>query len=285
MKSNWLLDHKRDVHSTTGDDGIIERILQTLPTRNRWCVEFGAWDGVFESNTRSLIDTDGCSAVLIEADPARFQDLQRRCQADPRVIAIHATVGWSGKEALDALLAPTPVPADLDFLSIDIDGNDYHVWDALQRYRPKLVCIEFNPTIATGVRFVQRRDHAVSQGCSLSSLVDLGKAKGYELVAATLVNAFFVDAEHFPLFEIDDNRPEVLRETEERVTHLIVGYDGSIHLAGYRRLRWHGLEMRESRVQQMPRFLRTYPQRYSRMQAFVMRTLTRIRWLTATPRT
>jgi hypothetical protein len=277
MRSDWLLDFKRNVYSGTGEDGIIERILQVLPSRDRWCVEFGAWDGFYESNTRCLIAGDGCSAVLIEADRAKYADLRRNCRDDPRVIPVHATVGWSGADALDALLAATPVPVDFDLLSIDIDGNDYHVWEAVTRYRPKVVCVEHNPTIPTGVRFVQRRDHAVSQGASLSSLNDLARSKRYELVAVTMVNAFFVDADHFSLFQIDDNRPETLRETEERITYLFTGYDGSVHLAGYRRLPWHGMELSESRVQHLPRPLRKYPKRYNRVEALLFAGLKRLR--------
>jgi hypothetical protein len=279
MKSDWLLDCKRDVYSGTGEDGVIERVLQALPLRDRWCVEFGAWDGVFESNTRNLITNDGCSAVLIESGSARYADLLRNNQDNSRVVPIHATVGWSEVDSLDALLTRTPVPIDFDFLSIDIDGNDYHVWEAVSRYRPKLVCIEYNPTIPTGVRFAQRRDHAVNQGSSLSSLNDLAKSKRYELIATSAVNAFFIDADYFGLFEIEDNRPETLRRTHDRITYLFFGYDGSVHLAGYRKVPWHDLELSESRLQQLPSWLRKYPRQYNGIEALLLRGLKRLRRL------
>ncbi len=44
--SNWLLDYGKNVYSQTGEDGVIEKILDILPDRDSWCVEFGAWDGV-----------------------------------------------------------------------------------------------------------------------------------------------------------------------------------------------------------------------------------------------
>lgn len=279
MKSDWLLDYQRDVYSGTGEDGVIERVLQTLPSRDRWCVEFGAWDGVFESNTRNLITNDGYSAVLIESNSARYADLLRNNQDDSKVVSIHATVGWSDSDSLDALLTKTPVPIDFDFLSIDIDGNDYHVWETISRYRPKLVCVEYNPTIPTGVRFVQRRDHTVNQGSSLSSLNDLAMSKRYELVATSAVNAFFVDVAYFGLFEIEDNRPETLRRTHGRITYLFTGYDGSIHLAGYRKLPWHDLELSESRMQQLPSWLRKYPRQYNGIEALLLRGLKRLRRL------
>ncbi len=66
----WLLNHRSNVHSQAGEDGIIEKILELLPVRDHWCVEFGAWDGVFLSNTRRLIEHAGYSAVLIEGSKA-----------------------------------------------------------------------------------------------------------------------------------------------------------------------------------------------------------------------
>ena len=74
---NWLAEHKRDVHSQTGEDGVIEKILETLPDLDKWCVEFGAWDGLYQTNTRHLVESREYSAVLIEADKEKFGDLQR----------------------------------------------------------------------------------------------------------------------------------------------------------------------------------------------------------------
>ena len=79
---------------------------------------------------------------------------------------------------------------DLDFVSIGIDGNDYHVWNAFNQYRPKLLMIEFNPTIPPGVKHVQPADPRINFGSSLAALMDLGKTKRYELVCVYGVNAF-----------------------------------------------------------------------------------------------
>lgn len=51
-EDTWLLEHKKNVHSQSGEDGVIGAILDLLPERDRWCVEFGAWDGKLLSNTR-----------------------------------------------------------------------------------------------------------------------------------------------------------------------------------------------------------------------------------------
>jgi hypothetical protein len=169
----WLLEFKRDEHSQAGEDGIIEKILEVLPSNDKWCVEFGAWDGVFLTNTRSLICSKGFSAVLIEADKNRFLELQRNyTQQKDRVITINRFVGFEDNDNLDRILSDTPIPQDFDLLSIDIDGNDYHVWKRVSQYKPKVVVIEFNPTIPTEVRFVQPADPALNHGSSLLSLIE-----------------------------------------------------------------------------------------------------------------
>lgn len=86
--STWLLDHQRNVYSQTGEDRVVEKILETLPQTDKWCVEFGAWDGLYLSNTRNLIETKGYSAVLIEADKNKFRDLQHNYSQRSDVITI-----------------------------------------------------------------------------------------------------------------------------------------------------------------------------------------------------
>lgn len=259
----WLLDHQKTVYSQTGEDGIIEKILELLPGKDNWCVEFGAWDGISLTNTRNLLETKNYSGVLIEAAKDRFLNLQRNYAHRKDVYPINRFVGFSADDSLDQILSATPIPLDFDFLSIDIDGNDYHVWEAFSKYRPKALVIEYNPTIATHIRFVQPADPSVSQGSSLLSLVELGKKKGYELVCALQFNAFFVRKEFFPLFEIENNAPEVLRTDLRVITDFFVGYDGTIFLQGSCMLPWHETPIRASRMQYLPKYLRRHAGDYS----------------------
>jgi hypothetical protein len=265
----WLLDHKKDHHSLDGEDGVIEKALTLLPRRDRWCVEFGAWDGIYLSNTRHLIESQGYSAVLIEGDSKKAERLRRNYAGWNNVVPLNAFVGFTEADGLDTILAKLEVPTDFDFLSIDIDGNDIHTWRATKRYRPKLVCIEYNHSIPTEVRFAQPADPAVMLGSSLASLVDLGKEKGYELVAVTRCNGIFVDAQYYPAFEIEDNSPHRLRTDTSSVTYMFVGYDGTVHLQGYKALPWHRFPLDERKLQRLPRLLQKYPDDYSLFQKAV----------------
>jgi hypothetical protein len=209
--------------------------------------------------------------VLIEGDKRRWSELQKNYSSNRNVITINAFVGFSEEDNLDVMLAGTPVPVDFDFLSIDVDGNDYHIWKAMSKYRPKTICIEFNPTIPTEVRFIQRADPSVSQGSSLLSLFELGKEKGYELVAVLLFNAFFVDSKYYPLFGIRDNRPEILRKDLSGITYLFSGYDGTIFLHGFKQLPWHDIEIKESRLQYLPKLLRKPRENYNFIEKMAFR--------------
>jgi hypothetical protein len=240
--------------------GAIELILDRLPETNRWCVEFGAWDGLVGSTSRHLIMNRDYSAVLIEGNRERFADLKKNYTSNSRVFPRNQLVGFTPADGLDMILAGIPVPPDFDFLTVDIDGNDYHVWNAVVKYRPKVVMIEFNPTIPPEVSFIQPADPSVNQGNSLTALVELGKKKSYELIAVLGVNAFFVTAELFPLFGLADNRVEALWTARDCVTYFFTGYDGQVFLRGCRKLPWHeSTPFYETQVQVLPSFLRRYP--------------------------
>jgi hypothetical protein len=262
MDSKWLLEFARNVHSQKGEDGIIAKVLEVLGMEKGWCVEFGAWDGEHLSNTYNLIANRGFSAVLIEGSASRFQALAEKFRNNPAVTAINAFVGFTADDGLDKILASTAVPLDFDVLSIDIDGNDYHAWKAVNRYRPKLVVIEFNPTIPSAVEFVQPPDMSVNQGSSIRSMALLAKEKGYELIAATDYNCFFVPKEHFGLFGIEENSVEAIRPSEELVSYIFNGFDGTVFVRGYGKVEWHGVPYIESRMQQIPRLLRRFPDTY-----------------------
>ncbi|OEU64758.1 MAG: hypothetical protein BBJ57_03015 [Desulfobacterales bacterium PC51MH44] len=274
--SQWLHDFAKNVTSQYGEDGILEKVLETVTDNDNWCVEFGAWDGKLFSNTYNLINNKDYLAVLIEADSRKFRDLLKTYKKNSRVIPLNAFVGFEKENGLDAILEPTGIPVNFDFLSIDIDGNDYHVWEAVQNYKPKVVVIEYNPTISNKVNFVQKPDIGINQGSSLLATDKLAKRKGYELVAVTKTNAIFVDSKYFGLFGIKNNHVDVMRTNESSVTYIFNGFDGTVFIRGYGKLAWHGIPYRESKIQPLPKWLRGYPKNYGwfkRMIAKLYRSL------------
>lgn len=261
-----LLANSNNVHSQYGEDGIIAAILAKFSPRNQWCVEFGAWDGIYLSNTRHLIESQGYRAVLIEANSKSFAKLKENKRDFPGVTPIQALVGFSAQDGLDTLLSGTECPRDFDFLSIDVDGNDIHIWRAFDKYRPKLVCIEFNPTIPTEVVFEQPADPKINWGCSLAALVQLGKKKAYELVCVNELNAFFVTSDLFSHFGIKDNSAEALRPIDAARNMVFAGFDGTLHLTGDISVPWHGMNFSAKDIQTIPAFLRKYPMNYNLLE-------------------
>ena len=247
-KPDWLLACKRNVKSQYGEDGIIAKIFEIIGEGSRFCVELGALNGYHDSNTWHLIKERGWGAVLLEADPTYFERLQEEYRGMGMVVCLNEFVTFEGPHSLDALLSAAKAPQRFDLLSLDIDGNEYHLWDSLERYRPRVVLVEFNPSIPHEVSFVQPRDMGVMQGSSLRAFVELAARKGYELVAANETNAFFVEKNLFPKFEMDNRALDAVHPDRRFVTHFFQLYDGTLKIAGNRRLIWHKLPIDEDKL-------------------------------------
>ena len=194
MSSLWLNQRRKNVYSQNGEDGVLEAILEKTGAANRCCCEVGAWDGMQFSNTYNLAANRDWRAIMIEADEARFSQLVPL--ASPRLLPIQARVS----DDLDLILSCTPLPRDFDVLSIDVDGPDYQVWEALRLYRPRIVILEVNSMFPPGVR-----EAPSYGGVSLELAVLLAKSKGYELALHT-GNAIFVLRELAPLLDVDAER-------------------------------------------------------------------------------
>jgi hypothetical protein len=194
--ANDLKNCARNVHSQYGEDGIVEWIFSRLAPGNKTCVEFGAWDGRNLSNTFNLVAHHGWKAIYIEADPHKFPALTKTAAAYPAITPVCSLVGSAGETALDNILTRHAAPEEFDVLSIDIDGNDYDVWEASVKYRPRLVIVEFNPTFPADFDYVDRGGRGFI-GSSAAAFMTLAARKGYGLVGATATNLFFLRGDCF----------------------------------------------------------------------------------------
>jgi len=199
MKSR-LIDYAKNVYSQFGEDGIIEKIFSIIKPANKLCVEFGAWDGEYLSNTANLWKNKNWNAVLIEADEERIKSVEQ----NSRVLPICAKIGYDNqKNSIDFILRKHNILEQVDFMSIDIDGDDYWIFEQLV-YHPNVICIEYNPTIPFWIDCVQEPGQIF--GASLAALNRLAKLKGYFLAAVTDSNLFFIrnDYKHlFKKFDLD----------------------------------------------------------------------------------
>jgi len=252
-----LLRYARNVTSQDGEDGIIGRIFEIIKPESHYCVEFGAWDGQYLSNTWDLLINSDWTGCLIESNQEKFQQLLTTYAKHSNVSCINAYVKAEGGGSLDSILLTAGAPANLDLLSIDIDGMDYFIWESLTQFQPRVVVIEFNPTVPNDIIFIQEKSDLVNHGCSLLALILLAAEKGYQLVCTTKCNAFFVKQEYFIQFGIEDNSINTLHQPlyDGRIFQ---GYDGEIFTSGMPSLLWLGTEIDSSSFQIVPEIKRKF---------------------------
>jgi hypothetical protein len=190
--------YEYQVFSQYGEDGILNEIFNRIGTTNRFFVEFGVEIG-HECNTTLLL-VQGWSGVWIDGNEGFVKKIRKNFQgviSQGRLKAFHRFIS---AENIESIFKDAGVPTEFDLLSIDIDRNDYHVWKALHRYKPRVVVIEYNAIYRPGTEFVVPYDaDAVGDGtshfgASLESFTKLAEELGYRLVATSFagVNAFFV---------------------------------------------------------------------------------------------
>jgi hypothetical protein len=205
----------KGIYSQGAEEAILDRVFALCPPRRRFCVEFGASDGLRNSNTAHLLRDGGWSGVLIEGSRYRFDKLHDHYQDASHVRLVQATVQ---PDTVERVFGEADVPTDLDLVSIDIDGNDYWVWRAIERYRPQVVIVEYNPYYEPPQRWVMTFnpshvwDGSTYYGASLESLAALAKLKGYELICCDRNgnNAFFVEQSLYARFGLPTNAAQAL---------------------------------------------------------------------------
>lgn len=203
------------VYSQSDEDGILHEIFRRLGIERGGFVEIGVENGL-ECNSLYLIHK-GWRGLWLEGDMARKTAIEERFAP---IIGRRLQVGftWVAAENVNALLRGLRVAEDVDFLSIDIDGNDVWLLEALD-LRPKVICIEYNAKFPPGLskRPVYDPQHRWRggdyMGASLTAICETAAAKGYRLVATNIVgsNAFFVRADLAADLFPDDASPQNLQ--------------------------------------------------------------------------
>jgi hypothetical protein len=210
-----LQQQEWSVYSQHGEDGVIQSLLQRISVKHRYVVEFGAYDGVCMSNSRYLIENDNWNAFLIEADPRFYRGLKSLYKNHPRV---KIKQGFVTEDNINKLFLEAGVPRDFEVLSIDVDGPDYYLWQALTEFEPRIVIIEYNSTIDPQTEYVIPRDKLEEyggtsrEGASLLSFWNLAIKKGYQPVYSELsgANIFFIHNEITDEFDLNNITPETL---------------------------------------------------------------------------
>jgi hypothetical protein len=202
-----LQAHEFKVYSRAGEDGIIQFLVNNVPAGSRRFVEFGVED-YREANTRFLLVNDHWSGFVMDGDPANVA----RILDDPvyRNADLHARAAFVTRENVNQLLSDAGMTGDIGLLSIDVDGNDYWIFDAITVTQPAIAVIEYNHrfgptrsvTIPYEADFVRNQSDQtwLICGASLGAIVGAAARHGLSFVGCNSYgnNAFFVRTDLLP---------------------------------------------------------------------------------------
>jgi hypothetical protein len=204
-----LQDVEFRVFSQWGEDGIIDWLIEraAIPPRVQTFIEFGVGNYA-EANTRFLLENRNWRGLVMDGDPNLFEDLKRDAifwKHDLKARSVFIT-----RENINQLLADAGFSGDIGLLNIDLDGNDYWIWKAIDAVRPILCICEYNAvfgnlhavSVPYDPAFLRGQSHFshLYFGASIAALRSLGAQKGYRFLGTTLAgnDAFFVREDYAP---------------------------------------------------------------------------------------
>lgn len=189
------------VFSQWGDDGIIQYLVNKIDIPHKTFIEFGV-ESYRESNTRFLLINNHWSGYVIDGSEdhinyIRKDNISWACE-------LHTMASFITAENINELLRKPGFDPEVGILSVDIDGNDYWIWKAINEIKPVIVIAEYNSvfgvnnawTVPYDPNFVkyEKHDSIIYYGASLKALYLLAKEKGYTFIGCNSKgnNAYFV---------------------------------------------------------------------------------------------
>lgn len=189
------------VFSQSNEDGLIQYLIRNVELPNKTFIEFGVSD-YEECNSRFLLLNNNWSGFVMDGSKKNIEGLINSAVYWKH--DIKAAAAFITKENINELLLQSGFEREVGILSIDIDGNDYWVWEAIDCIDPRIVICEYNPIYGADMKVsvpydkdFYRTDKHYSNlywGASLGAYADLAQKKGYRLVCVNQMghNAFFV---------------------------------------------------------------------------------------------
>ena len=189
------------VFSQRGEDGIIQYLISKIEIPNKIFIEFGV-ETYTESNTRFLLINNNWSGLVLDGSIRNINFIKNDFIYWKYDIVAKQT--FITKENINKLISDYTKTKDIGLLSVDIDGNDYWIWDEINVINPRIVICEYNSafgdtnkiTIPYKSDFVRSKEHysELYFGASLAAFCHLAEQKGYDFIGTTSagVNAYFV---------------------------------------------------------------------------------------------
>jgi hypothetical protein len=208
---NDLSEVEFQVFSQWGDDGIIQFLINKIAIPNKTFIEFGV-ENYKESNTRFLLINNNWTGYVIDGSKENVQYIRHDivCWA----CELYAEAAFITAENINELLQKPGFNDEIGILSIDIDGNDYWVWKAINSINPVIVIAEYNSlfgkntswTVPYDPGFVRKEKHdsILYYGASLKALENLAVEKGYSFIGCNSKgnNAYFIRNDKVGNFQV-----------------------------------------------------------------------------------
>lgn len=184
------------VHSQFDEDGLLLYIFSIIGGESKKCVEIGTSDGT-ECNTANLIIYHGWRGLLIDGDQYMVNKGKAFFASHPHVVLNHPRFvqSWVTRDNINETILSNGFQGPIDLLSIDIDGNDYHILEAINVIHPRVIvceiqsCIPLDKAITIPYKedfYCWNKPYPESEFRSMSMYAanKLLKSKGYRLVAS-----------------------------------------------------------------------------------------------------
>jgi hypothetical protein len=199
-----LLDYRKVQYSTIGNDGIIDYIFNKLGIKNGTFVEFGAWDGIKNSNCRQLFK-NGWRGVFIESDYNKYIKLKSNYQKyNEKIKCINSKIGFKENILFDTVISSYINNSKIDFCSIDIDGLDLEVFETFKKYMPIVICIEGGQMLFPFAKKISKKIARYNIGQSLKVMINSFEQKGYKILCS-YQDCFFIKKEFYYLFNVSED--------------------------------------------------------------------------------
>ena len=213
MINNYLRSHLKKITSQNGEEGVVQHLLEKIYGKKlseitglELC-DIGSGDGFFLSQVYYFVKKFKFKSLLIDGDEGHIKQSKNFFLNNHFVH--HENLFIDKINTIEYFLDKYKLKKDFDLLSIDVDGQDYHLFKRIKKYKPKIVIIETNMTMNKDSIIIEKEqknsDHYVGIGSSPRAIYELAKEKGYKLCLQAFNNLILIDEKYFDLLDFEKN--------------------------------------------------------------------------------
>tara|TARA_B100000989_G_scaffold70706_1_gene49505 strand:+ start:7047 stop:8528 length:1482 start_codon:yes stop_codon:yes gene_type:complete len=238
MIKNYLRSHIKKITSQNGEEGVVQHILEKIYNNKLSNIDglelcdIGSGDGFFLSQFYYFIKNFKFKGLLIDGDKNHILESKKLFSNYDTIY--HENMFIDKNNNIENFLDKYKFKKDLDLLSIDVDGQDYHIFNSLEKYKPKIIIIESNMTMNSESIIIENEqknsENYIGIGSSPRAIYELARKKGYKLCLQIFNNLILLDEKYFELldFEKDYNDQDEIHSAFNLET--FQDHKGNVHI-------------------------------------------------------